>query len=66
MAITIGYANNGYDSSNTNYTFVLDFIFNYIYATARIGDKYYDTVQNAVDDVANDNVEKTIVLLKKE
>ena len=64
LAITIGYANNGYDSSNTNYTFVLDFIFNYIYATARIGDKYYDSVQNAVDDVAKDNVEKTIVLLK--
>ena len=65
LSITIGYNDNGYDSSNTNYTINMDFVFTYLTdAVARISNVFYDSLQEAIDDVNTDNIETTIVLLK--
>ena len=61
---TVGYADNGYDSSNTQYNLDVLFDFYEMIYTARIGDHYYETIQDAIDDSPTDHTETTIVLLK--
>lgn len=62
--ITVSYANNGYDSSNTNYIINMDLVFHEIDYVARIGNTNYTKLQYAVDAVPVNNEETTIVLLK--
>ena len=64
LEITIGYNENGYNSSNTTHVFDMDFEFYFIDAIARIGDNYYDTLQDAVDDVPTNGTQTEVVLLK--
>ena len=64
LEITIGYKENGYDQSNTDFLIEMDFDFTYMVdAVARIGDTFYDTLQEAINDVPTDETETTIVLL---
>lgn len=63
LHVTIRYAENKYDSNNTTYPFEMNVKFYSIYSTARIGNHYYDTLQEAVDDVTSSD-ETTIVLLR--
>ena len=62
--ITVSYANNGYDSSNTNYIINMDLVFHEIDYVARIGNTNYTKLQYAVDAAPVNNEETTIVLLK--
>ena len=62
--ITIGYAENGYNSSNTQFNLDLLFNFYVIDNVARIGDVYYTTFQAAINAVPSTGVQTTIVLLK--
>ena len=63
ISITIGYKENGYDSTNTTYSLKVDFAFNYMTdAIAKIGNKYYDSLVSAVAAVPT-NTETTILLL---
>ena len=65
IAITIKYAANGYNSSNTDYNIALDFTFDYtVDSVAKIGANYYNTLQAAINAVPNDKTETTITLLK--
>ena len=65
ITITIGYAKNGYNSNSTNYNIELDFTFSYmIDSVAKIGNTYYDTLQEAITAVPNNKTETEIVLLK--
>ena len=65
LNITIKYAENGYDSSSINYPIKLDFIFTYMTdAVAKVNDSFYDTLQEAIDNVSTDNIETTVILLK--
>ena len=63
--LTIGYADNGYDSSNTSYDFELTFTFDEVTYVASIGNDNYGTLQSAIDAVGtNNNAYTTIVLLR--
>ncbi len=62
--ITIEYAENGYDSNNTEYSFNMDFLFEEVDYVARIGNNRYSTLQAAIDSVTANNTEVTINLLK--
>ena len=62
--ITIKYKNNGYDSSNTTYSFNVVFTFEEMNYVAQYGNKKYELIQEAINQVPNDNVEKTILILK--
>ena len=42
LDITVGYKENGYNSSETTHVFNMDFSFFYFGAIARIGDEFYD------------------------
>ena len=63
LDITVGYKENGYNSSETTHVFNMDFSFFYFGAIARIGDEFYDTLQKAVDAVPTDNTQTTVKLL---
>ena len=62
--LTIGYADGEYDSSNTNFSLLVDFEFYEITYVARIGSNYYQTLQAAVNAVPTNHTETTIMLLK--
>ena len=64
LAITIGYAQNGYDSNTTTYAFNMNFTFYFLSAIARIGNTYYDTLDQAVSDVPTTGVQTEVILLK--
>ena len=64
LNITISYVKNKYDSNNTSYSLDLDFVFNPVVWTAKIGDVYYERVQKAVEAVPANNVETTIQVLE--
>ena len=64
ISITIGYNEGGYNSSNTNYTIGMEFEYSYMVdSVAKIGNKYYSTLQSAIDEVPDDKTETTIVLI---
>ena len=64
ISITIGYAPNGYNSGSIDYTIALDFEFSYMVdSVAMIGNKFYDTLQLAVNDVPTTGDLTTIKLL---
>ena len=63
LDITVGYKENGYNPSSTTQTINMDFSFFYFGAIARIGDEFYDTLQEAVDAVPTNNTQTTIKLL---
>ena len=63
LHVTIGYKNNGYDSSNTTYPFNMHFKFYSVNSAARIGNEYFDTLELAVGAVTGSE-ETTIELLR--
>ena len=63
LDITISYAPNSYDSNNTTFNMELDFDFFYLNSVARIGNKFYETLKDAILDVSAGDPETTIVLL---
>lgn len=64
LYITMKYKEGVYDSSNITYPFELDFVFEELSNVARIGETYYVTLQEAIDDVPTNNQKTTVVLLK--
>ncbi len=62
--ITIRYKTNGYDANNTVYPFDLLFTFEEATYVARIGNTHYGTLQAAINAVATNDTETTVVLLK--
>ena len=62
--LTIGYGENGYDSSDTQYNLTLNFDFYEVQYVAMIGSEYYLSLVDAVADVPSNNTETRIVLLK--
>ena len=62
--LTIGYGENGYNGTTTNYNINLTLDFEEMLYTARIGSQYYLTIQDAIDAAPTDGTETTIVLLK--
>lgn len=62
--ITISYKDSAsYDSSNTTFPFTLDFTFVPFNKVAQIGDKYYQTLQEAINTVPT-GAETTVILLQ--
>ena len=67
ISITIGYQENGYDSTNTNYNINMLFSFDYIDdKVAKAGNRYFDTLQLAVASVDPNNTDPTLVVLLKD
>ena len=65
LRITIEYVDGGYDSNNTDYIINMNFNFAYMVdAVAKMGDVYYDSLQEAIDDVPTNNTETLVMLLK--
>ena len=62
--LKIEYDTNGYDGVTTSYNLALEFIFEEMLYTARIGQTKYLTIQDAIDASPTDGTETTIVLLK--
>ncbi len=62
--ITIKYKEGKYDSNNIIQSFKLDFSFESNNHIAKIDNTYFDTLQDAVNNVSSDNIEKRILLLK--
>lgn len=62
--LTIKYKKGAYDSSNTNFSYKMNFVFEALESVAQIGSKYYETLQDAIDAVPSDNTKTTITLLK--
>ena len=64
ISITVGYDENGYDSENTDYNIEMNFSFVGLSdSVARISNKLYSTLQNAVNDVPTNNTQTTITIL---
>ncbi len=64
LVITIGYKENGYNSSNVNYSIKMNFSFRYMVdAVAMIDNRFYSTLQKAINAVSSDNTLTTIKLL---
>ena len=63
IEIIISYADGGYDSNNTTHNINLDFDFFYLNAVARIGSKYYESLDLAIADVDLYDPKTTIELL---
>lgn len=64
VEITISYDTGGYDSSETEYTVNLELTFSYLVdAVAKMGNRYFDTLQEAITAAPN-NESATIILLK--
>ena len=64
ISITIGYKNNGYDANVTNYLVDLEFDFMSIDWVARIGTRYFESMQNAINAVPTDGTATTVQLIK--
>lgn len=65
VTLKIEYADNGFDSTTTDYTLALDFTFGYVVdSVAKVGDSYFDTVQEAINSAPTDKTETTVILLK--
>lgn len=64
ISITIGYATNGYDANVTNYLVDLEFDFMSIEWVARIGTRYFESMQNAINAVPTDGTATTVQLIK--
>ena len=60
--LTIKYKDNCYDSSNTTYPYKLDFLFESNNRIAKIGTRYFDSLQDAINTVPNDT-ETNVYLL---
>ena len=64
VSITIGYAENGYNSNNTDYTVDMNFNFGYMVdSVAMMGNSFYDTLQGAIAAAPSDKTETNIMLL---
>ena len=61
--ITIKYKENGFNSSQTTYPYRLDFLFDSNNKIAKIGNRYFDTLQDAIDTITTDNTETYVYLL---
>ena len=61
--ITIKYKENGFNSNNTTYPFRLDFLFDTNNKIAKIGTRYFDTLQDAIDTIPTDKTETYVYLL---
>ena len=61
--ITIKYKENGFDSSKTTYPYKLDFLFDSNNKIAKIGNRYFDTLQDAINTITTDNTETYVYLL---
>ncbi len=64
LSITIGYKSNGYQSGTVTYVANLDFEFMSIEWVARIGTRYYETLQKAIDAAPIDGTQTTVQLIK--
>lgn len=64
MYITIGYKSGGYNSSNTSFPYNLNFVFEQVDHTAKVGNIYYETLQQAINAVPTNGTETTVQLLK--
>ena len=64
FTMTIGYTENGYNSASTSYNLDIELDFQEMIYTARIGNHYYETIQDAINDAPTDGTLTTIVLLK--
>ena len=64
LYMTIRYKSGGYNSSNTNYAFNLDYTFAIVEYIAKIGSNRYNTLNAAVAAVPKNNVETTVMLLQ--
>lgn len=62
--LTISYADGEYDSSNTDFSLLINFDFYEITYVARIEGNYYQTLQAAINAVPTNHTETTVVLLK--
>ena len=62
--VTIGYADNAYDSNNTSFNLDMEFEFSEIINVARIGNQYYTSLASAVAAVPMNGTLTTIVLIK--
>ena len=62
--ITIEYASNAYDSSNTTFPFELDFVFAPFDKVAQVGNKYFQSLHEAIAVVPTDGTPTTVILLK--
>lgn len=65
LYLVIKYKDGSYDSSHTEYPFELNFEFNPINKAAKIDYTYYNTIQEAIDNVEANGVEKTIFVLRE-
>ena len=55
--LTIKYKDNCYDSSRITYPFQLDFLFDTNNKIAKIGNRYFDTLQDAINTIPQNNTE---------
>lgn len=62
--LTIKYKDGAYNSSNTKFSYNMNFVFEALESVAKIDSKYYETLQDAIDAVPSDNTKTTITLLK--
>ena len=65
LYLVIKYKDGSYDSSHTEYPFELNFEFNPINKAAKMDYVYYNTIQEAIDNVEANGVEKTIFVLRE-
>lgn len=61
--LTIKYKSGGFDSSNTNYSYTMNFNFDQVQHVAKVNNHYYETLQNAVDAVPTNGDNTTVFLL---
>ena len=64
VKMTIGYAENAYDSSNTNFNLELNFEFYNVTNVARIGNTEYSSLVSAISAVPASGPPTTVILLK--
>ena len=62
--ITIQTRRNWFDSENTTHSFNINFNFEEMNYIAQIGNKKYETLQEAISKVPKNNVETTVIVLK--
>ena len=63
LSVTVSYKDGAYTSSNTEYDINMKYMFYALNSVARIGNVYYDTLQDAIDDVAANDTAVTIEML---
>ena len=62
--LTIKYAEGGYDGVETVFPFNIDFTFEEVNYVSRVGNNYYQSLQEAIDTVPTTGVQTTVILLK--